>query len=275
MIPFLLLIFVVFQSMGQPPDFFSRLPAQTLDRGKFEVFYKLNFQHDSLNPDKIEEELMLLIAGENISVFSSYNRYKLDSLNIHRNAVTTNKLRNDIFSVLPPPSRFHFFIYKNFPQGKITTTGYIMPDLFKYSEPLLGNRWNLTNEKKILSGYSAYKATIHFGGRLWVAWFTPEIPLSDGPYKFNGLPGLIILLHDTRNHYVFEMVSFKQNTLRNVEFPEKRYIETGKQNFLKAQEAFRDNIITTARAHGLSNHSQQVAAENLRRRNNPIELKAD
>lgn len=268
-------VLIFSQAWGQNPNYFSKLPAQKLEEGSIEVYYNLKFQHDSLNPDFIEEELMLLIAGKNYSVFSSYNIYKLDSINIHMDVLTTQKMRQNYFSVLPPPSRFNFFIYKNFPKGKITTTGYIIPDQFKYTEPLLDNGWSLTGEKKIISGYSAQKAIINFGGRSWIAWFTPEISISEGPYKFSGLPGLIILLYDTNNQYVFEMVSFYQNTNRSIEFPEKRYIDISKIDFLKAQMAFRENIIGMAQQYGLDNHAQQVAAENMLRRNNPIELTAD
>ena len=55
------------------------------------------------------------------------------------------------------------------------------------------------------------KAATSFAGRDWVEWLAPEIPISDGPYKFNGLPGLIVLLHDTRNHYRFALTSFAEN----------------------------------------------------------------
>ncbi len=272
---FLAFVFVSLQTWGQHPDFFYRLPAQKLGEGIMEVFYNLKFQHDSLDSSSISEEIMLLIVGQNVSVFSSYNKYKFDSTHIHLDEVTAQRIHEDISYSLAPPSRFNYSIYKNFPKGKITTIDYILPDNFKYSEPLLENGWIITREKKNISGYSTQKATINFGGRSWVAWFTPEIPISEGPYKFSGLPGLIIFLHDTQNHYVFEMVSFNQNTNRSIEFPEKRYIDTNKKNFLKAEIAFRHNIIQIAKESGLDNHLQQVAAENMRRRNNPIELTAD
>ena len=47
-----------------------------------------------------------------------------------------------------------------------------------------------------------------------MAWFTSEIPISEGPWKFHGLPGLIVKLHDTKRHYEFELVSFKKNAER-------------------------------------------------------------
>jgi len=47
------------------------------------------------------------------------------------------------------------------------------------------------------------KAIIDYGGRHWVAWFSPDIPIINGPYKFTGLPGLIIRIGDTKDQFSF------------------------------------------------------------------------
>lgn len=61
--------------------------------------------------------------------------------------------------------------------------------------------WKITHENKTEKGYKLQKATTVFGGRIWTAWFTQDIPIPEGPYKFSGLPGLIVELYDSRNHY--------------------------------------------------------------------------
>ncbi len=61
--------------------------------------------------------------------------------------------------------------------------------------------WKLVDEKKKLGTITVQKATTSWGGRNWVAWFAPEIPIQEGPYKFHGLPGLIVELSDTKNNY--------------------------------------------------------------------------
>lgn len=66
--------------------------------------------------------------------------------------------------------------------------------------------WNLTKENKKVKNLTLQKATATFGGRNWTAWFTKDIPFQEGPYKFHGLPGLIVELYDDKENYRFELV---------------------------------------------------------------------
>ena len=50
----------------------------------------------------------------------------------------------------------------------------------------------------MIKTYTCKKATTHFRGRDYIAWFTTDIPIVAGPWKFNGLPGLVIDIEDTR-----------------------------------------------------------------------------
>ena len=66
--------------------------------------------------------------------------------------------------------------------------------------------WKLHNETKEKGGYLLQKATTNFSGRNWVAWFTKEIAISEGPYKFRGLPGLIFEIYDTKDNFSFSLI---------------------------------------------------------------------
>lgn len=65
--------------------------------------------------------------------------------------------------------------------------------------------WEITKEEKNEKGYQLQKAVTNFGGRKWTAWFTQNIPIPEGPYKFSGLPGLIVEIYDSQNHYHYEL----------------------------------------------------------------------
>ena len=66
--------------------------------------------------------------------------------------------------------------------------------------------WKLENETKQSAQYTLQKATTNFGGRHWAAWFCKDLNISEGPYKFRGLPGLIFELSDSKDNFNFKLV---------------------------------------------------------------------
>lgn len=75
--------------------------------------------------------------------------------------------------------------------------------VYQHEEPVLEMKWLISSEHKIILGYDCQLATVSFRGRDYKAWFTTDIPLSYGPWKFHGLPGLILEVADTKNDYHF------------------------------------------------------------------------
>lgn len=59
--------------------------------------------------------------------------------------------------------------------------------------------WQISNERKQIKNYTCQKATAYFRGRNYTAWFTKDLPIADGPWKFFDLPGLIMDIYDNRN----------------------------------------------------------------------------
>jgi GLPGLI family protein len=85
--------------------------------------------------------------------------------------------------------------------------------------------WKLTKESKKVKDLTLQKATTTYGGRNWTAWFTREIPFQEGPYKFHGLPGLIVELYDDKNNYKFELVK----SVKMAGAPKNQFIEMSRQ----------------------------------------------
>jgi GLPGLI family protein len=69
--------------------------------------------------------------------------------------------------------------------------------------------WKILPEKRKIANFNVQKAKVNYGGRSWTAWFTNEIPIQDGPYVFNGLPGLIVKISDDKNDYNFSLTEIK------------------------------------------------------------------
>ena len=78
--------------------------------------------------------------------------------------------------------------------------------------------WKLENETKKIGSLVCKKATAIFRGRSFTAWYTPSIPLSYGPWKLNGLPGLILEAYDTNKnlYWYFKSVEYPTKNLENV-----------------------------------------------------------
>ena len=83
--------------------------------------------------------------------------------------------------------------------------------------------WKILDSLKQFQDYKIQKAETFWGGRRWNAWFCSEIPIPEGPYKFRGLPGLIILLSDTENNFFYSLISLKK---MNEEYDTSDVVET-------------------------------------------------
>lgn len=90
---------------------------------------------------------------------------------------------------------------------------------FVYSDSVPSLEWNYSDEENdSIIGYDCRKANVEFAGRNYTAWYTPEIPLPFGPYKFGGLPGLILKLEDAERQFVWEAVGFERDNAPIMEY---------------------------------------------------------
>lgn len=133
-----------------------------------------------------------------------------------------------------------------------------------------------------------FKAEVTFKGRSWIAWYSPEIPLPYGPYKFSGLPGLIVKITDDKEEYDFELVKSVSNSElkdRLININENRYNEAFKTTRPKFEKALKDansNLIgmlqssetTIIQGKEVIRQRQKEREEN-KKYENPIELKND
>jgi len=103
----------------------------------------------------------------------------------------------------------------------ITTTDYIGGEKVIITDIPSKIEWNLSREKKEIANYTCYKATTIFRGRKWEAWYTNDIPLSYGPLKFAGLPGLILEISDDTKEYTImaeQIVRTSENFVLNLHY---------------------------------------------------------
>ena len=208
----------------------------------YELTYKPN--KDSINTEK---EMMVLDLAKDESVFLPYKQLEYDSLlasNIKRQREIGSGF--DMSKFTNPPHIGFRIIKQN--SGILNYKDIVgVSENYNYDEKA-DLKWNITSEKEKIGSYSTQKAMTDFGGRTWTAWFTAEIPIQDGPYKFSGLPGLIVKLEDSGHHYIWLLVANKKlsqdistNKLNYLEEQGMTSKKVAKKAFLKRQQEYNSN----------------------------------
>jgi GLPGLI family protein len=171
----------------------------TANRFFYELTYKPN--KDSA---KLEKEMMVLDIDQNKSLYQSYTKIQMDSIASIIIKEASNTRFPDFKRIGNRRARFTHQISKTYPIREVLYKDRISMDYYSYREnPELV--WKISDEKQQIGTYNAQKAIADFGGRKWIAWFTTEIPFPDGPYKFYGLPGLIVKVGDEAGNYSWEL----------------------------------------------------------------------
>lgn len=218
----------------------------TIDTANLRCQYQLTYQKDTLT-GKTKDDLLLLEIGKNSSKCYSYYTFQADSIlqlpNWHE---VMKKILHKAFSTKKigkfPHKRLRTFVYKNYPQEKMTVTDGISLENFIYIDDFKPQHWRISDSTQTVLSYVCQKATCRYRGRNYIAWFTPEIPVSDGPWKFFGLPGLILKVYDTKKQYDFTIVGiekvnapiiFSPSTSKN-----KKYSKTTLKKMLKAKKRY-------------------------------------
>ncbi|NJM79105.1 MAG: GLPGLI family protein [Flavobacterium sp.] len=73
------------------------------------------------------------------------------------------------------------------------------------SENMPNYNWILEEGTKVIGGYKCNKASLDFRGRHYNVWYTTEVPTQFGPWKFYGLPGLIVTIQTDDNSIFFQL----------------------------------------------------------------------
>lgn len=174
-----------------------------------QFIYEYTFKPDSLNRETIIAENMVLEIKAEGSRFVSQKKILSDSIL----SANVQKMKQgggnhiDMTSVQQPKVRNQ--VLKKYPS--YDTTFKTMPGSVPLAVSISKKpEWKISTEKSEVLGYKVQKATTKFMGREWAAWFASEIPFQDGPDTFQGLPGLIVKVEDSKKDHSFVLVGSKK-----------------------------------------------------------------
>jgi len=192
--------------------------SQNKNTYNYKITYNYDFQTDSTDTNSVISENMLLLISPQKSYFYSESIAISDSIFKGKTmesiggSVGFNKLAQQA-----PKSKVKFHILKTKDSLALDYYERLMRDTYTYHEKY-SLEWKLIDEQKDIAGYTCNKATLNYAGRDYIAWYTYSIAITDGPYKFQGLPGLILEIADTKNQHHFLVTKIEN---KKGDFPEK------------------------------------------------------
>lgn len=206
-----------------------------MDDAYLECIYNARYVRDTLEPEtegSAKEDVLKLMIGPKASKFYSQKTFLADST---VRAEMTPGRSIDLTNGSKYERGETYILYKDREKGELMYTDQISLDHFIYNEKLEPQQWEILDQTKEILGYECQKAVCDFRGRRYEAWFTWELPISEGPWKFEGLPGLIMAVADDRGHYSFEIAGITRVENVPINYADAKYHKTKRKDFLKTK----------------------------------------
>jgi GLPGLI family protein len=239
------------------------------------VTYKVTFVGDSTLSDKKKSEDCFLFLNDSISLCESSKNFDIttkEKTNIYRLEKGFHELTWAIVKTRDDILTFDSFSEDMSEKGNIH---------YMFKEELNELNWILQQDTATIQNFKCQKAITNYGGRTWEAWFSSEIPISFGPYKFGGLPGLIISIRDSRTHWHFELTKidvFEEPMKVSID-NYLNYPISDKKKFFKEKRIYEKNLLEIMEASGISfinPENREIMRKNIefgiKTRSNWIEL---
>lgn len=195
------------------------------------IEYEIFFNTEMPNTQKAN---LYIDKSKNISVYRRNN--------LKKNEQKSKRNENDNSVSLKFSSKKQGFNYFDFKKDSLFSLENVYGDDYLITEKIPEIKWKLVDEEKIIDNNKVYKATCYFRGRNYVAWYSLDYAFKSGPWKFQGLPGLIFEIYDETKRYnwIIKNISYEDNIdnifnldsteIKNItikEYAQKKYNSTG------------------------------------------------
>lgn len=271
--------------------------------------YEYRFRTDSTRTDSLRKEIMNLDVFEDHSVYYGQIRFASDSIMLN-SIIDQQKNTPGNYSVSNGMDDWNVseIVKKKYPDFSVSWLTMVGSETLEVSEkPDFG--WKISNEIQKIADYSCQKATVDFAGRKWTAWFTTEIPIPEGPYKFYGLPGLIVKITDKTGTHQFMLKGnskigletkswdFIEDLTRQAYAGNEKALEINRKQYEKLSREYRNDptkqirqelsqpgvsmVVRTGDGRRITEtvelirYHEEREREKMKRKNNPIELIQD
>lgn len=189
------------------------IAKKILEPARFLVTYTYRFARDAAKPDNKRTGLTILEIGNRYNRFCDYYELRFDSIcdGLSRGDIPFAEATPQMLGSLKK-SMFTEGIVIDRQTGKetIQRTAGKLTQKYQYEEDCPELKWEILEGDTIIAGYHCSKARTSLFGRDYIAWYAPEVNMPYGPYKFNGLPGLVFSVTDTEGNFEFTISGLEQ-----------------------------------------------------------------
>lgn len=186
-----------------------------VDEGNVEVIY----EHIVIDPvlDQFDPgNPLILQIGRKSSKFTEYSRFRVDSV-LYVNKIESMSFMDyqNLLIKYDYERRYTYPIYTFLDTtSRVYDEKYsIWGSYYAYQDVGCGQDWQLEDGTDIICGYACSVATVEFRGRKWKAWFADNLPIPEGPFKFYGLPGLILKMESFDGEHRVEAISIRRASI--------------------------------------------------------------
>lgn len=215
-------------------------------------------KHIYAQDDKLDKTTMILLSGKDGSKYFNEMSQYCDSMTstpegkkalqkIQMAAWMTTGADGSITSIdmskgNAPMKRVDTYILKDFGKKEIAVYDSWAHEPGRYTEPFAEMEWEIEGDStRTVLGYECVMARTNYHGREWRAWFTPEIPVQDGPWKFHGLPGLILAAESDNDMTMTATGIETSDTAIQPIYSSESYAGVERKKALKDQEYYANN----------------------------------
>lgn len=243
------------------PD--NPLNSEIIEDASFGIYYRCTEKAtDNSSKEVIElQDTLLLAVGKSVSLFFDQEFSTKYSKWIRENRVRGRKITNPRPPIVEPMTSLknmlddasdighrdvgnpiHVYTYRN--TGTVVSADLFGSFLRTSQQIPQFSQWTMESGSEVIMGYLCMKASSHYGGKHYTAYFTPEIPVSDGPWKFHGLPGMILKVSDDDSDFTYEAISLENFYEAVIVSSIADMTDSSPSQFEKASNAKREEIVT-------------------------------
>lgn len=222
--------------------------AQTPEPLVAKVAYSFIHIIDKQKPDTLHKEELVLRIGKTSTY---YGTYPFSAVIEPREATppppsgggATRVYTGRPMAVISDWGVTTWYLAQNPAEKKLTRYESVGLAGYEVEEKFPVINWKVTDVTQTLGGYTCQQATGSYAGRNYTAWFTSDLPFSVGPWKLNGLPGVILEAYDDKQEvfFLFKQIALAQPKELTCNESSKPMVKVKSEAVDKAKKAFDDN----------------------------------